>query len=62
MFTEKTTVYFPLTQMIFQTSGLLFFPSKCVMLGRVNIVGHGYICYKTDHTIQMWKTYLTIQT
>ena len=26
--------------MIFEKSGLLFFSSKCVMLGRVNIVGH----------------------
>ena len=39
MFTEKR-IYFTLAQMIFLKSRLLFFASKCVMWGRVNIVGH----------------------
>ena len=40
IFTEKPTIYFTCTQMIFLKSGLLFFSSKCLMRGPVNVVGH----------------------
>ena len=39
--------------MIFQKSGLLFFSSKCAMLGRVNIVGHD----RTHSDGIIWKNW-----